>query len=215
MKRNAMPWWKLAPALLLAGMTWSGVAAADDKDTPGKFDGPGGMSAPADPDRPEKKPAERWRRGAAGEKRMGGAGRRGGQGRHGRMGAGMRGRHPDAMARLDLSDRQKERIQAIRQAQQRRMIPLRADLEAAALDLRELLEAENPSRPRIDAAVDRLADVRAEAHKARIASRLEVRSVLTDAQRKTLKDLGGERGRGMHGGRRGGARGMGGGAKAG
>ena len=177
MKRHPMQWWKLAaPALLLAGITWSGVAAAQKKGDD-RFDGPGGMSAPADP-KDEKEGKKEGRRG-----------------RHGAM----RRHHGDMMAELDLSDRQKEQIRGIRQAQERRMIPLNADLKTAGLDLRELMQAERPNQARIDAAIDKLADLRADAHKERVKSMLAIRDVLTDEQRKKLKEARGGRGFGMRG----------------
>lgn len=185
MKRQPVKWWKLAaPALLVAGLAWSGLAAAQKNDD--KWNGPGGMSAPADPDAKQAK-------------------KKGRAGRQGRM--GMRGAHRDVMAQLDLSDRQKEQMRTIRQAQERRMIPLRADLEEAGLDLRELLQAENPNQSRIDAAIDRLADLRGDAQKERVKSMLAMRDVLTDSQRKKLQEMRGGRGFGFGGMR--GMRGMG------
>ena len=200
MKRSPMRWWKLAPALLLAGMTWSGVAAADDGRGDGledEFDGPGGFSAPADPDRSDRSDRKsRMNRDHHGDRggMHGMRGMRGGKGRHGRMGAGMRGHRQDVMARLDLSDRQKEQIQGIRQENQRRMIPINARLQEARLDLRQLMQADSPNQARIDAAIDRMADLRAEAHKARLATHLEIRSVLTEEQRKKLREQGHGRG---------------------
>ena len=187
MKRHPMQWWKLAaPALLLAGFTWSGVAAAQEKGDD-KWDGPGGMSAPADP-----------KDGKEGKK----------EGRRGRQGAMRRHHRGDMMAQLDLSDRQKEQIRGIRQAQERRMIPLHADLKTAGLDLRELMQAERPNQARIDAAIDKLADLRADAHKERVKSMLAIRDVLTDEQRKKLKEAHGGRGFGMGMGGHRGMRGM-------
>jgi Spy/CpxP family protein refolding chaperone len=112
-------------------------------------------------------------------------------------GGGLHGRHGgrgDFMAKLDLSARQKEQIQGIRQEQQRRMIQMRADIQKASLDLREMMRSENPNRSRIDAAIDRLAGLRADAHKARVATHLEVRSVLTEEQRRKLREPSTERG---------------------
>ena len=200
MKRSPMRWWKLAPALLLAGMTWSGAAAAGDNDRPGTFDGPGGLSGPADLDRSDRDGMRGDMHGDMHGMRHGGPGMRGGEGRHGRMGAGMRGHHQDVMAKLDLSDRQKEQIATIRQKQQRKMIPLHASLQEAALDLRELTQADHPDRARIDAAIDRMARLRAEAQKSRVATMLEVHSLLTDSQRKMLREQHGSRGDGMRDG---------------
>jgi Spy/CpxP family protein refolding chaperone len=217
MKRSPMKWWKLAPALLLAGMTWSGFAAAgDDNDGrkgKGEFDGPGGMSAPADPDRRSDRMERGGKRGERHGMRRGGAGMRGGKGQHGRMGRGMRGGRGDMMARLNLTDRQKEQIKTIREQQQRRMIPLNARLQEANLDLRQLLQADRPNQARIDAAIDQVAGLRADAHKARVASMLEIKGLLTDAQKKQLREQRGSmRGWGGGGGR-GGMRHDGGGMK--
>jgi Spy/CpxP family protein refolding chaperone len=210
MKRSTMRGWTLVPAaLLLVGVVWTGTAGAEDSD----FRGPGGLSGPSDP-----KGDERWERGERrqraerGQARMrggkrgdlhgakgmhgmrhGGPGMRGRDGRHGRTDGGMRGKHGRMMGHLDLSDRQREQIQGIRQGQQRRMIQVRADIQKASLDLRELMQAENPDRARIDAAIDRLAELRAGAHKARAAAHLEMRSVLTEEQRRKLRDHPGMR----------------------
>jgi Spy/CpxP family protein refolding chaperone len=192
MMKHTRTWWALAlPALLLAGLTWGDVAQAQKDD---RFDGPGGMSAPAEP-REESKD-DRWKDG--GDRKGKSSRMHRAHGRHGRMGA-MRGRGRDVMAQLDLNDRQKEQIQTIKDAQQRRMIPIRASLEEAGLDLRDLMRADNPNQGRIDAAIDRLADLRADAHKERVKSMLQIRDVLTDEQKKKLKDARGGRGwmRGM------------------
>src|SRR5688572_4158382 len=200
MKRSTMRGWRLvSAALLLAGTVWTGAARADE------FDGPGGLSGPSDvrSDRWERgERRQKGERGQRGEARMRGGkrgdlhgmrhgmrGRHGGKGRMGRGGMhGPLGDRGDFMAKLDLSARQKEQIQGIRQEQKHRMIQMRADIQRASLDLREMMRAENPSQSRIDAAIDRLAGLRADAHKARVATHLQVRSLLTDEQRKKLKD---------------------------
>ena len=121
MKRHPLKWWKLAaPALLLAGLAWSGAAQAQKDD---RFDGPGGMSAPSDPDDHMKDGGDRHGKSH---------GMRAHHGRQGRKGA-MRRHRMDVMAQLDLSDRQKEQVKGIRQAQERRMIPLHASLQEAGL----------------------------------------------------------------------------------
>lgn len=198
MKPSTMRGWTLvSAALLLAGVVGTGPARA------GEFDGPGGLSGPSDvrSDRWERgERRARGERGQRGEARMRGGkrgdmhglrhgmrGRHGGKGRMGR-GGGMHAPRGDFMAKLDLSERQKEQIQGIRQDQQRRMIQVRADIQKANLDLREMMRSDNPSQSRIDATIDRLAGLRADAHKARVATHLQVRSLLTDEQRKKLKD---------------------------
>ena len=178
MKKHSIRWGRMALALLLAGTMGAGVATAQGQGKSGDFEGPGGMSAPS----PEKK---------------GGRGGRGGRGE-------MRAHRQDVLEQLNLSDKQKEQIKTLRQAQERRMIPLRASMEEAQLDLRDAMSADQPSKAKIDAAIDRLSDLRANAQKERVGSMLEMRNLLTADQRKKLKDLGGMGfgrmgGRGGHG----------------
>ena len=183
MNRRTMNPWLLVPALLIAGSI--GIAPAHAQ---GDFDGPGGLSGPA-PAHPRAK-AER------GERRM-----------------GMRGGHGAMMEKLNLSDRQKEQMAGIHKAQQRRMIPIRAAMAEAGLDLRKLMRADSPNKAQLDAAIDRMAKLRADAQKARVATLMEARAILTPEQRKTMQGMHGMMGgRGMHGdmGGRGGHGGRGG-----
>ncbi len=120
---------------------------------------------------------------------------RGGPGRG--MGPGMgRGAHMGrgmgmarAFARLDLTDTQREKIQAIHERQARKNIQARADLQVARMDLRDLMRADKPSTSAINAQIDKLARMRADMEKARVATMLEARSVLTPEQRKQLQDM--------------------------
>jgi len=91
------------------------------------------------------------------------------------------------LARLDLSDAQRSRLATIRDRQQRKAIQARADLAIARLDLRALLRADNPQGGAIDAQIDRIARMRAELAKSRVAAMLEGRSVLTPEQREQLR----------------------------
>lgn len=187
---------------------WTADAGGHD------FRGPGGLSGPAprhdarmrgdgDGRRVERRIlVRRGGRGMAGmHGRM--------QGRHGMPGgmkgkAGLRGmmrRHHAGMAAgLDLSDRQKEQMADLHEAHQRRMIATRSGLAEARLDLRKLMRAESPDRAKIDATIDRMAKLRADAQKSRVATRLEAQKVLTPEQRKKMKDARG--GMGGHGGMR-------------
>jgi Spy/CpxP family protein refolding chaperone len=226
MTRRTMKPWLLAPALLLAGFVWIGVAHAQapvpdspeggdiemefefdgpegafDEGGPllaqrdGAFDGPGGFSAPA----PREREGRRMK-GEAGERRherMRGMG-------HGRMGGmhgkqGMRGRHGAMSEKLNLTDRQKEQMADVHEKAQRQMIPIRSGLAEARLDLRKLMRDESPNQAQIDAAIDRMAKLRADAQKAHVAARLEARSLLTPEQRKQMKGARGMMGHGMRG----------------
>lgn len=188
MKRHTMKPWLLVPALLIAGSLGIGPAHAQ-----GDFDGPGGLSGPA--------PAHPRAKSERGERRMGMRGHDGGKGEGMRGHEGMGGGHGAMMEKLNLTDRQKEQMAGIHEAQQRRMIPIRSAIAEAGLDLRKLMRDDSPSKVQIDAAIDRMAKLRADAQKARVATLMEARAILTPEQRKTMQGLHGMMGgRGMHGG---------------
>jgi Spy/CpxP family protein refolding chaperone len=115
----------------------------------------------------------------------GGRGMGQGMGRGARMGRGMAG----AFARLDLTDAQREKIRAIHERQARKDIQARADMQVARMDLRDLMRADSPNATAINSQIDRLARMRADMQKARVAVMLEARSVLTPEQRKQLQDM--------------------------
>ena len=117
-------------------------------------------------------------------RRQMGPGMRGGPGMHRMMRRGMIG----AFARLDLTDAQKKQLADVREKQQRRAIQTRADLEVAQLDLRKAMRAETPNAAAINAQIDKVSKLRADAHKSRVAAFLEARALLTPEQQKQLRE---------------------------
>ncbi len=107
-----------------------------------------------------------------------GDGRRAGEGRARRM---------ELMRDLDLTKEQRDRLADLRDKQARAAIRARADLATAGLDLKRLLRAENPDRAAINRQIDRMAQLRAEMAKARVAGMLDMRAVLTPEQREKLR----------------------------
>ena len=103
-------------------------------------------------------------------------------------GQGMGERPADLARELKLSGEQREKLADIRERQLRRSIQARADLALARLDLRKLLHAETPSLAAVGAQIDKIARIRAELAKSRVASALEMRNVLTVEQRKLLRE---------------------------
>lgn len=102
-----------------------------------------------------------------------------------RRGKGGPGGHAAMMfGMLDLSDAQKAKMREIHEKQERAQIQSRADLQIARLDMRKLVHAENPDAAAINAQVDRMAKIRSDMAKARIATMLEARAQLTPDQRK-------------------------------
>jgi Spy/CpxP family protein refolding chaperone len=105
----------------------------------------------------------------------------------GHFGAGSRVYH-NRLAQLDLSQDQRDRIARVRDARGRDMVQKRADLQMARLDLRKLLRSEKPDQDAINAEIDRMAAIRADMQKSGVGARLEIRSILTDAQRAKLRE---------------------------
>ena len=107
-----------------------------------------------------------------------------------------------AMAKLDLSETQREKLADLHERTLKTNIQARADLRVAQLDLRKLMRAETPDARAIEAQIDKLAGLRAAIQKTRVKALLDARSVLTPEQQKQLRELrgpGGGRGPGPWG----------------
>lgn len=97
---------------------------------------------------------------------------------------------------LDLSDVQRDKLQAIRDGLARKQIQTRADLAIARLDLTKLMRADAPSQSDVDAKVNTITRLQGDMMKASLAARIDARRVLTAEQRKKLEDLKSQRMRG-------------------
>lgn len=133
--------------------------------------------------------------------------RRGGDGSMGMMFGGglLRPNGPLAEA-LDLTDAQRDKLQALGDDLARKQIRMRADLAIARLDLAKVMRADAPTQSDVDAKVNAVTRLQGDMMKAGFATTLEARKVLTADQRKKLEDLKSER---MRGGGRGDGRGRG------
>ncbi len=127
----------------------------------------------------------------------------GGGGMHGRMGSQMGARRAEMMEQLNLTDKQKDQMADLRDTQDRKMIGIKSGLAEARLDMRKLMRVDTPSQSQIDATIDRMAKLRADAAKSRVATRFAMRGLLTDTQKKTMDEIRGGM-RGGPGGTRGG-----------
>jgi Spy/CpxP family protein refolding chaperone len=135
---------------------------------------------------------QRGRGHAKGPQAMGPGPRLGGPGAAPGVGLGH-----GAMARLDLSDAQREKLADLHERTLKQNIQARADLRVAQMDLRKLMRAETPDARAIESQIDKLAGLRAAIQKTRVAALLEARSLLTPEQRQQLQELRGlGRGRG-------------------
>jgi len=127
------------------------------------------------------------------------------------MGCGMKGMqgmqgmmHGAAMP--DMTPEQLEKMDALRTAHVKEMVPLRADLKVKEIELDALWRADEPDAKKIIAKVREIGDIREKLEIAGINHRFEMRKLMTPEQRKTMKGMGmgpGMMGRGMGRGMRG------------
>jgi Spy/CpxP family protein refolding chaperone len=100
-------------------------------------------------------------------------------------GPGMGAGHGPMMLKgLDLTPEQQKKVAVIHEKQARLMVQAEADLRIATMDMQQLMRAETPDKVKIDAQIDKLAQLRAGMQKSRTATLLEVRALLTPEQLK-------------------------------
>ena len=117
-------------------------------------------------------------------------------GRRGPGGEGMAMLHRHMAMRLgelDLSDAQRERLRDIHDAQARKAIQRRADMQLARMDLHELMRADKVDVGAVNAQIDRMARMHADAMKAAFEAHQQARAVLTAEQLKKLRSGPGPR----------------------
>lgn len=109
--------------------------------------------------------------------------RHGGGGMMGGGGHGMRGR----FAGLDLTDEQRAKMRDLHEAQARKAVQRRADMQLAKLDLHKLMREDRPNSATVNLHIDRIARLHAEGLKARFETHMQARALLTPEQRKQLQ----------------------------
>jgi Spy/CpxP family protein refolding chaperone len=124
-------------------------------------------------------------------------------------GRGMRGQAgpPDMQEALGLTDEQVSQLRALRFESAKSRITTRSEIQLKRLELRELLQADEPNRAAIDNTLRELSDAQHAALKNQVEQRLAMRQVLTPEQLKKMEGMRrhfrkrmGKRGRrGMHG----------------
>lgn len=112
------------------------------------------------------------------------------------------------LERLNLTDDQKAKVEALQTANWKAIKPLREKMFDKTVELRRLWLQANPDKDKITAAQRELRTLRDEMQDKNTAMRLEIRKVLTPEQNEKLADMGWGRGPGF--GPRGGMRGRGG-----
>lgn len=130
-----------------------------------------------------------------------------GQGFQGKQGCDMQGTRAGLHEQLELTPDQIKQIQASKLEARKKIIPLKADLQLAKLELHEMMRTDG-SKAALDQKVDEIGAIKVKIQKIRIGEKLEFRSLLTAEQKEKLSAMP----KGKRGGRHGGHGGFHGGA---
>jgi Spy/CpxP family protein refolding chaperone len=118
------------------------------------------------------------------------------------MGMGMWGGHGGGatkmMDALELTKDQRKQIQDITFNFRKEVIPMRAQMQVANLELQQLIRSD-AKRADIDAKIDQLGKMRTDMQKKAVGMRLALRGVLTPDQRDKWESMRGSMGPGMNG----------------
>ena len=93
------------------------------------------------------------------------------------------------MEALDLTDAQKEKLQDLRTANAKAMAKLQADAKIAQIDLKEVMQQDNPKTADVKAKIAAVNKVRGQIMEKRALHGLEMKQVFTPEQRKKLQTL--------------------------
>lgn len=120
-------------------------------------------------------------------------------GQSGRMMFGKMGKNKDSA--LNLTDAQKDKINAIKDDYAPKIIDAQAELKKHQLSFKKLMDADKPNQRAINSAIDKGAKLRATIQKHHVGQQLETRAQLTPEQLKIMKSRGGRNwGKGMRSG---------------
>jgi len=90
---------------------------------------------------------------------------------------------------LSLTDQQKGQMESMAFQHQKQMIPLRADLKLAKLELREIMATARVDEKAAISKNEKISSIKAEISKMKLLHKLEMRKILTEEQQAKLKDL--------------------------
>jgi len=111
----------------------------------------------------------------------------------------------------DMTPEQLDKVDALRTAHLKEMLPLHTDLQVKEIELDALWRADEPDAKKIIAKVKEIGGIREKMEIARINHQFDMRKLMTPEQRKAMKKMGmrpGMKGKGMGRGMRGMMRGQ-------
>ncbi|HEC79531.1 MAG TPA: periplasmic heavy metal sensor [candidate division WOR-3 bacterium] len=88
---------------------------------------------------------------------------------------------------LDLTASQRDEIEAARLEAQKKIIPLKAEIELKRLDLEKEMRADTPNRSKIMKLTEEINKIELKIKQTKLDEMLKIRSVLTPEQREELK----------------------------
>lgn len=92
-----------------------------------------------------------------------------------------------------LTDEQKTAIKKMNMEHQRQMIVLEAEIKTLRLDIKELMDSDNPDEKKINDKIDQMSVVLGKIEKAKIGMFIKMKKTLTPEQIKKMKELKKER----------------------
>ncbi|HEY5614421.1 MAG TPA: Spy/CpxP family protein refolding chaperone [Bacteroidota bacterium] len=94
----------------------------------------------------------------------------------------------DMMKRLNLSEEQQAQVGKLRTDFQKQQITIRAKVQLAQVELRELMRADKPDKAAIEKKIQETSQVQAQQRLARVNHLLAVRALLTPEQQKMARE---------------------------
>lgn len=98
-------------------------------------------------------------------------------------------KNPKIAQAIGLSDDQKKKMDDIFQQHRLNLVDLHANLEKQEIQMRPMIESDNPSESQVLAQIDKIAQARAELEKADARMLFDIRKVLTTDQWQKLKAM--------------------------
>jgi len=88
---------------------------------------------------------------------------------------------------LDLSPEQREEIENSRYEVEKKVIPLRAEIQLKHLDMQKEMKADNPNRSKLMTTIKQMSDLQLKTKQLMLDQKLKIHSILTPEQREQLK----------------------------
>jgi len=96
---------------------------------------------------------------------------------------------PELVAKIGLTDNQRDQVKGLFREMERKRIELRAQLQLKELELREAMEGPKVDEGRVRKLVGEIGSIRTDLHLSKVNQELGLRKILTPEQQEKLRDL--------------------------